>query len=71
MTYAACDGDLDSVKFLDSRGIPIDQFFGDSKLYHGQSPFEAAISNGHLEVVKYLVERGVDTCCDAYSTLPI
>jgi hypothetical protein len=52
---AAFSGDLEGVKSAVGQGAAVD-FKGQS----GFTPLNAAARNGHLEIVKYLVEHGAD-----------
>ena len=52
---AAAQGDLERIKELDLQGVNLE-----SSDYDGRTPLHLAAVNGHVEVVRYLVEYGVD-----------
>ena len=52
---AAAQGDLERIKELDLQGVNLE-----SSDYDGRTPLHLAAVNGHVEVVKYLVECVVD-----------
>lgn len=53
---AASDGDLSTVKAY----IESNQFTANSKDPNGYTPIHAAVSYGHTELLKYLIENGGD-----------
>merc|ERR1711981_745684 len=56
MQVAAKVGDLDRVKFFIENGIHIDQ----ASVPQGLTALHHAAQHGHIEVVKYLVEKGAN-----------
>ena len=52
---AAAHGELERIKELYSQGMDLA-----SSDYDGRTPLHLAAVNGHVEVVKYLVDCGVD-----------
>ena len=50
---ASSKGDLETVKAVFDAAVKVDKYHGDCALCN-------SVERGHLEVVKYLVERGVD-----------
>lgn len=55
ITYAASNGDVDTVKNLLARGVPINQ--GD---YDNRTTLHLAASEGNIRVVEALLQEGAD-----------
>lgn len=55
LVYAAEDGDLEKVKYLLAKGVPVDA--GNKNQV---TALIGAAWEGHLEIVKYLIEKGAD-----------
>lgn len=56
ISWAAHNGELETVKYLYNKGAEINTAYPDSYW----APLHAASIQGHFEVVKYLVEQGAD-----------
>ena len=55
MLYAAAYGDLKLMKCLNIRGFKINGYD-----YDGRTALGLSCSNGHLDIVKYLITHGAD-----------
>ena len=63
---AACHGDLPLVEYLADNGASLDT----PRAWLGLFPLNGAVAKGHVEVVKFLIERGadVDKECEAFGS---
>lgn len=67
ITYAASNGDVDTVRNLLARGVPINQ--GD---YDNRTTLHLASSEGNLRVVEVLLQEGADpNMRDRWSGTPL
>lgn len=55
MMYAVFYGDLDTLQVLDNMGVKFD--FADRD---GRTPLHIASSEGYLDIVKYLLNKGAN-----------
>jgi glutaminase len=53
LTYAASDGDLDTVRILVARGVRVNA--GD---YDGRTTMHLAVAEGRTDIVKFLLDKG-------------
>merc|ERR1712110_567443 len=67
LIWAACQGDIDEIKRLYAHGVNLDQ--GD---YDKRTALHLAATEGHLEVVKYLIHKGAKTNVkDRFGSTPL
>ena len=60
-------GDLNSIIVLESKGLDLNKFD-----YDGRTALHLACSEGHLEIVEYLIKKGVNTeIIDRWDNKPI
>ena len=60
-------GDLNSIIVLESKGLDLNKFD-----YDGRTALHLACSEGHLDIVEYLIKKGVNTeIIDRWNNKPI
>lgn len=64
---SAASGDLESIIRLMNRGLDINE--GD---YDKRTPLHLAVSAGHIDIIKHLIENGANiNCRDRWGATPL
>ena len=67
LLMSASIGDLNSIIVLESKGLDLNKYD-----YDGRTALHLACSEGHLEIVEYLIKKGVNTeIIDRWDNKPI
>ncbi len=67
LIWAASKGDLNEIKYLESRGVSLNEAD-----YDGRTALHLAAAEGHFETVQYLLNKHAKTdCIDRFGTTPL